>query len=125
MNNLALNTSRFHRVLELNKKISNLVEKFDTLAAVVNKFTEYDLEIFTEELGFMFYSILPKKLRNCDNKLPNLNIGDKFIVTIQKKLGFLPQDKILVTSLSTTEEFILVNIDSSLLNSPKDKAIWI
>ena len=37
----------------------------------------------------------------------------------------LVPDKILVTSLSTTEEFILVNIDSSLLNSPKDKAIWI
>ena len=31
-------------------------------------------------------------------KRPNLNIGDKFIVTIQKKSGFLPQDKILVTS---------------------------
>lgn len=98
MNNLALNTNRFHRVLELNKKISNLAEKFDTLATVVNKFTEYDLEIFTEELGFTFYNILPKKLRNCDNKLPNLNIGDKFIVTIQKKSGFLPQDKILVIS---------------------------
>ena len=37
----------------------------------------------------------------------------------------LVPDKILVTSLLITEEFILVNIDSFLLNSPKDNAIWI
>ena len=37
----------------------------------------------------------------------------------------LVPDKILVTSLSIIDEFILVNIDSSLLNSPKVRAIWI
>lgn len=98
MNELSLNTNRFHRTLLLNKKINSLSEKLDSTATIVNKSSDYDFEIFTEELGFTYYSILPKKLRNCDNKLPELNIGDEFIITIGKKIGFLPHDKFIITS---------------------------
>jgi len=98
INILSKSSNKFHRTLELNKKINDLSSELITKAIIVNKITDYDWEIYIEEIGFIYYNILPYKLRKTEHIVPLLEIGDQFEIQIQKKKGFLPYEKINILS---------------------------
>lgn len=96
MNEISTSISRFHRNLELDKNISNIIEDIEYDAKLI-EIRDYSWYIYIDNIGYITYNIIPKILTSLTN-IPKLKIGSTFKVKLYKRKGILPKNKLIILS---------------------------
>lgn len=96
MNEISTSISRFHRNLELDKNISNIVEDIEYDAKLI-EIRDYSWYIYIDNIGYITYNIIPKILTSLTS-IPKLKIGSTFKVKLYKRKGILPKNKLIIVS---------------------------
>lgn len=96
MNEISTSISRFHRNLELDKNINNIIEDIEYDAKLI-EIRDYSWYIYIDNIGYITYNIIPKILTSLTN-IPKLKIGSTFKVKLYKRKGILPKNKLIIIS---------------------------
>ena len=101
---------KYHKQMELLNLIDN-INDYQNIIIYIYQFKDHYCEGFNEQFGFLKFELVPKAFLNqykvsssethCtisyqDNFLHQLKKGDKLEISIKKKKGFLPWDKIII-----------------------------
>lgn len=95
LNDLDQRTKRFHRMIELNKKVNNLPDELETIGYFYKLIKDNICEIYTKELGFVRLELYKLKFEYKTIK-KEYNKGDSIKIKIIKKKGFLPFEKYFI-----------------------------
>jgi hypothetical protein len=96
MNNISTSITRFHRNLELDKNINNIIDDMEYDAKLI-EIRDFSWYIYIDNIGYITYNIIPKILTSLTN-IPKLKIGSNFKVKLYKRKGILPKDKLIIVS---------------------------
>lgn len=96
INDISSSITKFHRNLELEKNINNIINDIDYEAKLI-EIRDFSWYIYIDTIGYINYNIIPKILSPYVY-IPKLKIGSTFKVKLYKKKGILPKDKILIVS---------------------------
>lgn len=111
LNKLDKNVKKFHNNVKLNEKLDSLEKLTNTVGYIYNLVKPNLLEIYTEELGFVFVEIFKRKFEfkykyiieknkikiyKDDNEY-QFKIGDEIDIIINKIDEFLPHNKFVIT----------------------------
>jgi len=110
LNFLDSNTKKFHRNIDLQKKINSLNDKNEKTAYIYDMIKPNLFEVYIEDLGFVKMELFNSKFEyqfkfkkennefiiNKDDKEYIFKIGDEIQVIIAKIPGFLPKNKIKI-----------------------------
>lgn len=100
INQLDQATKKFHRMLELNKKIDSIQES-QIKGYLYEKVKRGAWRLYFPELGFIKVKIVDDRLEHliCPEKELEYVIGGCYPFSLNKKPGFLPMEKIILTPL--------------------------
>lgn len=96
MNDISTSITRFHRDLELDKNINNIIENIEYDAKLI-EIRDYSWYIYIDNIGYLTYNIIPKILTSLTS-IPKLKIGSTFKVKLYKRKGILPKSKLIIVS---------------------------
>lgn len=110
LNFLDLNTKKFHRSIELEKKINSLENTNEDVCYIYDMIKPNLFEVYIEKLGFVKMELFNSKFEyqfkfkkennefiiNKDDKELRFKIGDQLNVIIAKVPGFLPKSKLKI-----------------------------
>jgi len=97
INELDQATKKFHRSLELNKKIKDIQEG-EIIGYLYEKITKGTWRVYFAELGFFKIRVVDTKLEHLvdDAMEQNYRIGQGYLFLLHKKEGFLPQERLII-----------------------------
>ena len=95
INLLDYKTKKFHRQMNLLESIKNLPEEKETIGYIYSK-TDNKWMVYFEEIGLTKVKIWDNKFAYLDNNFDNYEIGKGYTFKIFKKVGFLPNEKIII-----------------------------